>query len=96
MPSGPEYADAITALRNEIHTDVAQLPDPAKQKRKFPKKGLEAFLKKKKVTKLLPQAVPEEITNLVNSTEKLAVIPSEVLRQFLTEHEAWDLVPDNL
>ena len=33
---------------------------------------------------------------MVNSTEKFAVVPSEVLRGFLVEYEAWDLVPNNL
>jgi hypothetical protein len=96
MCSGADYAETIKDLYEGIHPDVAALLDPAQQKRRFPKKTLETFLTKKKVKKLLPQNVPDEITNLVTLTEKLNLIPSELLRQFLTEHEAWDLLPDNL
>ena len=57
MISGPDYVEVIRALRKEINSDVAALLDPAKQKRQFPKKGLEKFLKKKKV-KTSPRESP--------------------------------------
>ncbi len=96
MPSGPDYAEAIKALHKKIHPDITALLDPAKQERRFPRSGLKTFLNKKKVKKLLPESVPDEITNLLSSDEEFNVIPSELLRQFLTEHEAWDLLPGNL
>lgn len=94
MPAGQDYADTIKTLREKIHADVAALLDSAKQKRRFPKRSLENFLKKKEIKKLLPNNIPDEITKLVNSTEKLTIIPSEVLRTFLDP--AWDRLPKSL
>jgi len=40
------YPAKIKKLYKGIHEDVKELLDPKKQKRKFPKKALQSFLKK--------------------------------------------------
>jgi len=90
------YAAKIKKLYNDVHKNVKALLDPKNQKRSFPKKALRNFLRKRKIAILLKSRPPDEITSLVNSVEKLDVVPTEILRTFFDEHEVWNLLPDNI
>jgi len=88
------YTAKICALFEGVHADVKPLFDPVTQKRKFPKRALARFLARKNIRDSLTEAPPDEITKLANSTDKLDLVPSEILRSFLTD--VWDLVPENI
>lgn len=88
------YTARIQELFKSVHADVKPLFDPTTQKRKFPKQALAKFLARKNIRKALTAVQPDQIRELVNSTEKLDVVPSEILRPFLAD--VWDLVPENI
>ena len=78
------YVARIEELFEGVHADVKLLFDPTTQKRKFPKRALAALLRRKNIRELLTTSEPGEITSLVSSTDKLDLIPSEILRSFLS------------
>ncbi len=88
------YAARIQELFKGVHADVKPLFDPATQKRQFPRGALANFLKKKDIREAITGTQPDEITKLLNSTDKLNLIPSEILSEFLAG--VWDSVPENI
>lgn len=88
------YTARIQALFTAVHADVKPLFDPATQMRKFPKQALAKFLARKIIRKALPAVRPNQITELVDSREKLDLVPSEILRLYLAD--VWELVPENI
>jgi hypothetical protein len=90
------YSEKVEALFAEIHQDVKDLLDPAKQKRTFPKKALTDFLNKKKIREQIQGNVPEVIRELAASDQKLNLVPTEILRTFFADQDIWDLLPDSI
>lgn len=89
------YVDNIKYLFINLHPDVKCLLDPSMQKRKFPKKTFQNFLKKKKIRALIKSELPIEITRLLESKKKLDLIPTKIFRSFFAENEIWGLFPEN-
>src|SRR5437870_1587336 len=88
------YTVKVGNLFAAVHADVKPLFNPATQKRKFPKRALAKFLARKDIRDSLAATQPGEITKLVNSTDELDLVPSEILTVFLAD--IWELVPENI